>query len=365
MSERATESTNTGRPRARPSPQGQAIVGWPDHQTVLGAIGLANRAPSVHNTQPWRWLLGEASIHLMADPTRQLEVTDPAGRDLLLSCGAALHHLQVALAALGWRAVVHRIPNHGDPTHLAAVEVRRRLPSEEDITLVAAISRRRTDRRRFSSWPVPDGHLDLMVRRAGEAGALLVPVNDAPTRLRLTRAIDTAARHQQHDRRYQMELALWSGRSRLADDGVLAASTPPSTPTNWRMHGDTTMRAFPNGSLADAETGHGEPDGGQLLVLATLDDDPESVLQAGEATSAALLTATDLGLATCPLSQPLEIADTRAVISDQVLDGIAHPHLILRTGWLPTAAPPVPPSRRRPTEHTVDHLPGTRQHQER
>lgn len=72
------------------------------------------------------------------------------------------------------------------------------------------------------------------------------------------------------------------------------------------------MRTFPRGSLAEVETGRGEPDGGRLLVLATLADDPESVLRAGEATSAALLTATELGLATCPLSQPLEVTDTRA-----------------------------------------------------
>ncbi|MPZ81730.1 MAG: NAD(P)H nitroreductase [Actinophytocola sp.] len=335
----------------------------PDHHTLLGAIGLANRAPSVHNTQPWRWLLGDASIHLMADQTRRLSVADPDGRDLLLSCGAALHHLRIALAALGWRAIVHHIPNPSDPTHLAAVETAQRVPSEEDITLAGAISRRRTDRRRFSSWPVPDGHLDQMVRRCGEAGALLVPVDDATTRRQLTRAIDRAAHLQQDDPTYIQELAAWSGRSKVAEDGVLSGSAPSAR----RIHGDTTMRTFPGGTLADAHTGRGEPDGGELLVLATLTDDPVSVLRAGEAASAALLTATDLGLASCPLSQPLEIADTRALIRDQVLDSAAYPHLILRTGWLPTAAPLPPQSPRRPTDRTIDYLPGTRRptHSER
>lgn len=329
-----------------------------DEHTVLGAIGLANRAPSVHNTQPWRWLLGDESIHLMVDEARRLPATDPDGRDLLLSCGSALQHLRVALAALGWRTQVHRIPNPTDPTHLAAVELAPRSPSDEDIALAGAIARRRTDRRRFTSWPVPDGHLDLMVRRAGKAGALLVPVTDQATRRRLTRAIDEAARRQQEDPAYLGELAMWSGRSRVADDGVLAGSAPVVRP----RHGDTTMRDFPGGSLVEAETGRDEPDGGELLVLASLADDPVSVLRAGEAAGAALLTATDLGLATCPLSQPLEIAGTRAVIRDLVLDGMAQPHLIVRTGWRPTAAPPLPQSPRRPTEATVDYLPGARRH---
>lgn len=327
----------------------------PDHSTVLAAIELANRAPSVHNTQPWRWLLGDESMHLMADRTRALPVTDPDGRDLLLSCGAALHHLRVAFAALGWRTVVHRMPNRHDPDHLAAIETRPCIPGDDDVAIASAIARRRTDRRRYSSWEVPGEHLELMVRRAARAGALLVPVLDGGTRWLLTRAIDRAARRRDENRAYQLELAAWSGRGRAADDGVLTASG--SGFPNW--HDDTAMRTFPGGSLPDAATGRGEPDAGQLLVVATLDDDPVSVLRAGEAASAALLTATDLGLATCPLSQPLEIIDTRAEIRDQVLDGAAYPHLILRVGWSPTAAPPLPVSPVRRMAETVDNLPST------
>ncbi|MFI7680156.1 Acg family FMN-binding oxidoreductase [Actinophytocola sp. NPDC049390] len=328
----------------------------PDTHTVLDAITLANRAPSVHNTQPWRWLLGDETIHLMADRSRGLPATDPDGRDLLVSCGAALHHLRLALGALGWRAIVHRLPNPADPDHLAAVELAPKTPSTEDITLVGAISRRRTDRRRFSSWPVPDGHLDLMVRRAGKAGALLVPVTGRITRRQLIRAIDQAAGAQDHDPAYAEELATWTGRSRLSRDGVLTTSTLPEQHT----HGDTAMRAFPVGTLPDAETGRGERDAGELLVLATTDDDLVSVLRAGEAASAALLTATHLGLATCPLSQALEVEDTRSLIRAQILDDVAFPHLILRVGWAPIAAPPPPESHRRATSDTVEYLPGTR-----
>jgi hypothetical protein len=307
----------------------------------------------VHNTQPWRWLLGDESIQLTADHTRRLPATDLDGRDLLLSCGAALHHLRVALGALGWRAMVDYLPDPGAPSHLATVTAVRAAPSTEDIALAGAISRRHTDRRRLSSWPVPDEHLDLMVERAAGLGALLVPVTGRRTRGLLVRAIDQAACLQPDDLAYEDELAAWTGRGPVTHDGVLAASLPP-TP---RTHGDTTMRVFPAGTLPDTETGHDEPDGGQLLVLATVTDDPVSVLRAGEATSAALLTATSVGLATCPLSQALEVPGTRALIRDRVLDGAARPQLILRTGWAPTAAPPPPQSPRRATADTVDRLP--------
>src|ERR1044072_245708 len=101
----------------------------PDRTTLISALDLANRAPSVHNTQPWRWALGTTTVHLMAAPDRRLPIADADGRDLLLSCGAALHHLRVALAALGWRTEVHRMPNPSDPTHLAAVETHAHEPT--------------------------------------------------------------------------------------------------------------------------------------------------------------------------------------------------------------------------------------------
>jgi nitroreductase len=326
----------------------------PDQHTLLDAIALANRAPSVHNTQPWRWRLDAGAIQLRADPTRRLPATDLDGRDLLLSCGAALHHLRVALGSLGWLAAVRYLPDPTDPALLATLTTTSQTPSEEDTTLAGAITRRRTDRRRFSSWPVPDQHLDVMVERAANSGALLIPVTDPFTRSRLARAIDQAACYQPDDLAYDMELTAWTGRGPAAVDGVLAASTPPVPQT----HDDTTMRTFAPGTLAEAETGRDEPDGGRLLVLATAADDRESVLRAGEAASAALLTATEVGLATCPLSQALEVPSTRALIRDQVLDAAAYPHLVLRIGWAPTAAPPPPWSPRRPATDTVDLPPG-------
>lgn len=292
-----------------------------DHSTVLTAIGLANRAPSVHNAQPWHWLVGEHSVHLMADRGRQLTDTD-----LLLSCGAALHHLRVAFAALGWRTVVQHIPGEHDADHLAAVETRPHAATAVDIALAAAIPRRRTDRRAYSSWDVPTEHLDLMVRRAGRAGALLVPAAGDAARW-LARTVDLTTPVLGDD----LELAVWGGHA--GQDG-----------------GHPVLRR-PRPGRAD--------DGGRLMVLATLRDDPVSVLCAGEATSAALLTATDLGLATCPFSEPLATAGTRATVRDRVLDGAAHPQVILRVGWPGATAPPLPRSPARRTEHTIGYLPGT------
>jgi len=88
-----------------------------DGGVVRAAIALASRAPSTHNTQPWICRLGATSLHLYADLTRWLPATDPDRRDLILSCGAMLHHLEVALASLGVDVTIHRLPNPADPDH--------------------------------------------------------------------------------------------------------------------------------------------------------------------------------------------------------------------------------------------------------
>ena len=72
-----------------------------------------------------------------------------------------------------------------------------------------------------------------------------------------------------------------------------------------------------------------------LAVLGTASDDTLSQLRAGEALSSVLLTATTLGLASCPLSQPLEIGSTRLMLRDIVLEGTLSPQLVLRLGWPP------------------------------
>lgn len=318
-----------------------------DQRTVRTALALAARAPSVHNSQPWRWVVGPRSVHLYADLERWLPATDVQGRDMIVSCGAALHHLRVALAAAGVASWVHRMPNPNEPDHLAALELHPRPADDSELTLAAAIARRRTDRRKFTDWAVPPEFVDELVERAAEQGALLRPVTEAGARSRLIDAMRAADEIQEADAAYLTERAVWSGRF-VDVDGIPAANLlrdPVAT-------GAGTARRFSEGLIEQAT---GEPDGAALLVLATASDDPLAQLRAGEALSAVLLHATGLGLATCPLSQPLEVGSSRWIVQDEVLGGSAAPQLVLRVGWAPAGAP-LPPTPRRPLDDMIERL---------
>ena len=319
---------------------------FPDAGTIRTVLALACRAPSVHNSQPWRWLVGEESLHLYADPSRQLPNTDPNGRDLILSCGAALNHCVVALAALGWRARVARLQNPSEPDHLAAIEVSRYPADSLDIALAAAIPRRRTDRRHYSSWPVPVSDIALMAARTARSGVTLCQVEDVDSLHEIV--AQSVWDHMTHD--YLVELSQWSGRY-ASEAGVPARNTPvPDRKAKIpsRMYAGPMLAMAPRSSSAD--------DNGVVLALGTHTDDRLAQLRAGEATSIVLLSATSMGLACCPVTEPLEMADTREAVRSDIFGDSNYPQMLLRVGWAPLNADPLPATPRRELADVVEWM---------
>jgi len=320
----------------------------PDAETIRSALTLATRAPSVHNSQPWRWRVGERSVHLYADRDRWLPHTDPDGRDFLLSCGAALHHCEVGFAALGWRSDIHRLPNPDDPDHLAALELHRHAADHDVIALAAAIPRRRTDRRRYGSAAVAQGDLALISSRVAARGVRIQRVDDL---LGLRKLVAEAARRHAADYGYAAELATWSGRY-AASAGVPARNTP-------KVDGSVSARVFAGARLAQPAGSEAVEDRAVVLALGTGDDSAESRLRAGEATSIILLTATALGLASCPITEPLEVAETRETLRTNLFDGTCHPQMLVRLGWPLINADPLPPTPRHDLSEVVFRLDGS------
>jgi nitroreductase len=317
---------------------------FPDAGTVRTVLTLAARAPSVHNTQPWRWRVDDASLHLYADSERQLPNTDPDGRDLILSCGTALQHCVIAFAAVGWLSKVTRLPDPDDANYLAAIELSPYPANAVDIALAAAIPRRRTDRRHYSSWPVPIGDIALMAARAVRNGVTLCQVEDLD---KLNKIVaESVSEHFNRD--YLAELTAWSGRY-ASVAGVPAHSTPPSDPEAkipGRLFAGPTLAMPPESSPAD--------DNAVVLALGTRADDRLAQLRAGEATSVVLLTATSMGLASCPVTEPLEIADTRESVRSDIFGGADYPQMLLRVGWPPINADPLPATPRRELSEFVE-----------
>ncbi|MGE2734265.1 Acg family FMN-binding oxidoreductase [Mycolicibacterium vaccae] len=322
---------------------------FPDAETLRTALALAGRAPSVHNSQPWRWRVGERTLHLYANPDLLLSRTDPDGRDLMLSCGAALNHCVVALAAMGWQAKIRRFPDPTDVDHLATLTLYPYPAGELDVALAAAIPRRRTDRRHFSPWPVPGRDIALMGVRAARAGVILRRIDDLDALRALVSA--AAARHLA-DPEYLVELTTWSGRY-ASRAGVPAGSVPGGDGA-----GPIPLRSFAGGVLTQPAGARPAEDNAVVVALGTVADDRIARLRAGEAASVVMLTATAQGLACCPITEPLEVEETRATVRADVFGTDAHPQIMLRIGWAPVNADPLPATPRRELAEIVTGLDG-------
>jgi len=319
-------------------------------EMLIRAVGRALRAPSVHNSQPWQWRISDGVVELHADPDRHLVGTDPDRRDLVISCGAALHHLRVALADLGVATTTQRLPDPEDSTLLAVVRTVDGPVDAHEAALASAIEERRSDRRAFRDEPVPHAQLDLLTERAAAQGAGLIPVLTDDARTRLAAVLGEAAASQRTVPGYAAELAIWSRRLAGGHDGI-----PPDSRTGGHGGPESAgLRHFPEGQLSQVpQPRTAGQDYATLMVLTTPGDGPSDWLQAGEATSAALLIATQNGLATTVLSQAAEVADTRRQLADTVVRVPEHAQLVLRVGWAPDGAAALPETPRRPLRYVL------------
>lgn len=305
---------------------------------VRRLVAAAAAAPSVHNTQPWRFRVRDTgALELRADFDRRLETIDPRCRGLLISCGAALLNLRLAMQAAGHQPVVTTFPDEvGDPALLAVVQVGpARQPSPADHALYGAIARRRTNRYPFEPTPVPADVVGALITAARRERATLRPVDrDAvPGVLRVIRDAETELTAMDA---YRAELDRWTGE-RPGHDGIPRYAFGPLP-----ERGDLPMRDFAAGRAEDGRPVDRFERRPQLAVLLTTGDEPGDWLAAGQALQRVLLTATVQGLAVNPLTQPLDLRDARRL--EDPYGSHEHVQAIVRIGY----GPPAPGTPRRP-----------------
>jgi hypothetical protein len=317
----------------------------PNEATLRAILELSRRAPSVHNTQPWAWVVRDTMLLLRADPHRKLLHADPNERDLVMSCGAALHELVVAAAGMGWECAVHRIPEGGRTDLLAVVTFTPREPTVADLGMLAAIEQRFTDRRQVSSWPVPRQRLDHLSHLVLDYGVVATVI---PDHLRpiVAEALETSRAHQATDEAYLAELYSWTrggSDEGIPESSLLDADSDPASYTR-----------FPRGTLADGDDDAGSP-AEEWLVLATASDDAVSWLRTGEALDAMWLSCTTSGLALVPYTQPIEVGSTRRTLQHDLLGDNSCPQMLVRIGWPQRYHTPMPPTPRRALDDMLRH----------
>ncbi|MCW2639076.1 MAG: hypothetical protein JWP76_1382 [Dactylosporangium sp.] len=368
-----------------------------DFDAVLEA---ATPAPSILDSQPWRFRLGPTEIDLLVDADRRLPAAGASGRASpdwassdwassdwassrwassgwasRLACGAALFNLRVALAVRDRAVMVRLQPDRTRPELLARLTPDApRPPTPTEVRLYRAIPRQHSDRTSFLDRPVPvEVRAELLAAARAEHAWLDLLIGPAAVQA-TAGLVQTAGEILDRDAGYRAGM-LERRRAEPAAaqmkpvDGVPASAGGPA-PRSYEMppgrdFGSEEFSAgFLGGFLDELPAGipgelpsvlpSGLPSRREvereplIAVLGGSGDWPADQVQAGQALQRVLLTATDLGLAASMFSQPIEVASVREQLR-LALGRHAAPQMLIRFGY----ATPTPPGPRSPVVDRV------------
>lgn len=296
-------------------------------------VECAALAPSVHNTQPWRFAIVGDVIEVRSDRARGLRYLDPTGRLLLVSCGAAVEFARIATRALGRECRVEALPDRAEPDLVARLTVgRRQRVTELELSLAHAMARRYTDRAPYDGRPVPRRVLRESARAADALGVWLRLVDEPRQRTLVASTLADAEAAEAADPAYTHELERWT-REETAQDGVPQTAVPSWPET---VVSDMPLRDF------TGRNAHPRPGGDAdqppavvrdtLVLLGTECDDDHAWLATGRALAWLLLRATAAGLSSQPLGPATDLPSARSRLRRE-LGIVGHPQFLLRLGY--------------------------------
>lgn len=313
------------------------------------ALRHAILAPSGHNTQPWRFVLRDASIDIRADRTRALPVVDPRDRALTISCGAALGHLCTALRAFRVGHAAALLPDPADGDLLARVGLSGEIAAPDLVAerLLQAIPRRRSNRGIYEDKHPPPADLIACAEAAAVEGACLHIVTDPGEREKVGALVAEGDRIQFHDPAFREELARWvKSHHGSGQDGISGQAF--GMPDLLSFAGAAAIRHVDMGPMIGAKDAKFARDAPALGLLTSAEDNVADWLLAGRALSRVLLTLTDRGMTSAFLNEPIEVAELRPRLR-ALFPAAGMPQILIRMGY----AADIPPAARRHLEDVV------------
>jgi hypothetical protein len=317
-----------------------------DLEVIRRALRLACRAPSLHNSQPWRWEVDGTRVHLFLDRNRILYSTDRAGREAIISCGAVLDHFRISMAAAGWIANIDRFPSVNDPNHLASIDFTRMdFVTYPHRRRAEAISLRRTDRLPFG--PPPEwAAFQALLHNAVDTDAVRLDVLPDDARAELKQASMLTESLRLYDSSYHTELGWWTAPYE-ASEGIPYSALVSEAEGERVDVGRTFPAPRHQERRQDIPT-----DYSKIVVLSTYGKSRKDALRCGEVLSSVLLECTLGGLATCTLTHITELATSRHIIAGLIGQDTT-PQVLIRVGVAPATADVQPETPRRPLDEVM------------
>lgn len=341
----ARQTTPSEKPPIIPHEEDFPTFGSADEKLRF-LLGYAILSPSTHNTQPWKWTIVGNEAELYADRTRLMPGLDPQGRELIMSCGATLEHLRVAIHAFGYADIIQLLPNPVQPELLARVRLAgRRGATGNELALFHAIPQRHTNRSSFSDQPLPVELLGEIETEAELEGAWLRLLTSHADRQAVAELIALAAKAQDADPKARADIADWmSTGSSSRRDGIPGRAL--GLDERWALLAPIYTRLFGGGEKHANHDWLLAGSAPALAVLGTREDGVLAWLSAGRSLARILLKATTLGVAVSFFSQPVQVEEMWRRLR-RIANRPGSPQLVFRMGYPQEEAHPTP---RRPVE---------------
>ena len=313
-------------------------------------LNYAVLAPSGHNTQPWLFKIVDDTVELYGDRSRALAVVDPDDRELIISCGAALFHLKIAIRYFGFQEIVEVLPDGNNPDLLARIGIgSERLVSEEEHSLFHAILKRRTNRLPFAEQPFAKSLLSELQLAASSPHTQLQIIPEE-SREAVIDLIAEGDRRQMSNPRFRQELAQWirSGKSSRHDGIPAYAQGMDERLDSIAPLISFTIRSFDLGKSQSAKDRKLATQAPILVLLKSQQDTPQDWLATGEALGHLLLKARVDDIWASFFNQPIETSELRSRLKAILLQN-GYPQILLRLGY----GQDTKPTPRRPVDEVL------------
>jgi hypothetical protein len=313
----------------------------PDRATEL--VRAATLAANGHNTQPWRFEIGDSRIAIRPDLGRRTPVVDPDDHHLYASLGCAAENLVLAATPFG---LASEVESSADGIEIDLI------PGDvEPSPLVRQIVVRQCTRVVYDGRKLATGDLDRLAEAGRRDGVECRIFESEEEMSKLSDLVVEANTEQLEDGAFVSELRDWirfNVRHALASrDGLYSGVMgSPSLPA-WLGRRILPLVLKPKSE--SEKTAVQVRSSAGLALFCAREDSPVGWIEAGRAYQRFALVATEMGLKHAFVNQPVEVPRFRPRVAE--LAGLTgrRPNLLVRFGYGPRATD----SLRRPSQSVI------------
>jgi len=310
-------------------------------------IPYATRAPSGHNSQPWRFVVKNSSIEIHPDFTRSLPVVDPDNRELYISLGAATENIILAAQDFGLLCDVNLFPKNKD-----YIQVNIQTGGKTCNTWHKLINMRQSNRGKYSGQPLTAGDIAKLKAVTAEEGTHSTFITEPSDISPIVAFVKEGNRYQMSSPAFRSELLSWirfnKQEAQSKGDGLSnsAMGTPP-LPFRW-------LGKLIAGSMLTPEKQNKKDEvllkSASGFIIFSVDDNTKVPwVNLGRYFERMALEALKLDIAVSHYNQPLEVPELAEKLQTQFNTTGKYPCLMIRFG----RAKRMPYSIRRPIESVI------------